>query len=179
MSQIVFNDKTYDIPAGYYAVATRAVSANVANLNGDYFPASVLEEAVSSYIGCQKVFVDHVTDIPEESSAEIDRTVSRGYVEDAVFKDDTIYLLIYVSKKFPELAEAILSGGINAVSMGCMSSVVCGVCGRADDCQHLRRIENGMAEEGEFEILDDVEFIEISFVFDPADPTALIYKVVW
>ena len=179
MSNIKFNGKIYDIPENYCAVATRAVSADRKNLNGDYFPADVLERAVSTYVDCQKVFVDHVTDIPEESAGDIDRTVSRGYVRDAVFKNDTIYLLIYVNKKFPQLCQSLLSGGINAVSMGCMSSVTCGICGAIDDCQHIRNLQSGDMNHGEYEILDDVEFIEISFVFDPADPTALIYKVVW
>ena len=177
MSSIGFCGKSYDIPSGYYAVATRAVTAGVPNLNRDYFPPEVLEDAADTYIGCEKVFVDHRTDF-DDTNPHLDKTYSRGYVKDAVYDEGVLYLLIFVSKKFKELAEAIISGEINAVSMGCECSITCSICG-AEDCSHLRDLAEGVLDEGMYELLSDVEFVEISFVFEPADPSALIYKVVW
>lgn len=177
MSSIGFCGSNYDIPFGYYAVATRAVTAGTPNLNRDYFSPEVLEDAADTYIGCQRVFVDHRTDL-DDTNPHLDKTFSRGYVKDAVYDNGVLYLLIFVSKKFKELAEAIISGEINAVSMGCECGIECSICGR-DDCSHLQALSEGEFDDDMYELLSDVEFVEISFVFDPADPTALIYKVVW
>lgn len=177
MSSIGFCGKSFDIPSGYFAVATRAVTAGVPNLNRDYFPPEVLEDATETYIDCPRVFVDHRTDF-DDTNPHLDKTFSRGYVKDAVYEDGVLYLLIFVSKKFKDLAEALIGGEINAVSMGCECSITCSICGE-EDCPHLEKLAEGYLEGDNYEILSDVEFVEISFVFEPADPTALIYKVVW
>lgn len=170
---IDFLGTDYKIPEGYIAVCVRAVSADSPNLNGDMFPLEELEKAQYSYVGCQNVFVDHVTEDTDEG-----RVVSRGYVG-AEGIDDTgcLDLLIFVSKEFPKLCSALLNGEINAVSMGCECEAVCGLCGR-NDCIHLDYLGLNTTDGYVFDILSQIQFEEISFVFEPADPTALIWEVV-
>ena len=172
-NQIEFLGKQYQIPKGYIAVCTRAVSADIPNLNGDLTPIDELSKAQYSYLGCKNVFVDHVT-----QDEGIDRVYTRGFVE-AEGIDDTncLCLLIMVSKEFPNLCNALLNGEINAVSMGCLCEAYCGLCGK-ENCIHMDYLGLNTTEGYVFDILQKVEFQEISFVFDPADPSALIWLVV-
>lgn len=177
MSTISFFGEIYHIPRGYIAVATRAVSSDAPNRNGDLFTPENLTEAAPTYEDCERVFVDHVTD--DGQSSGVDRVYSRGYVRAWHMSDGVLYLLIFVSKKFPELCDALATGKINAVSMGCECNFICGICGAHDGCEHTAYLGLDTTNGYAYDILTNIEFKEISFVFEPADPSALIYKVVW
>lgn len=169
---VEFLGSEYEIPEGYIAVCTRAVKPDVPNLNGDLFPSDQLEIAAKTYDGCQMVFVNHETE-----DEGIDRAYSRGYVEAEGFDDTgTLCLLIMVSKEFPNLIKALETGGVNAVSMGCEAEVECGICGKSY-CPHLSYLGCMTSDGYAYDILSDIAFEEISFVFEPADPTALIWLV--
>lgn len=175
-SQIFFNGVDYTVPEDKIAISTAAIHADIPNLNGDLIPWKELEKAAPQYIGCQNVFVDHVT--PGDGAYGFhspNKVESRGEVVDAYCdpEDKCLYLLIFVDKEFPELAEAVLTGALNAVSFGANADIVCGICGKTD-CSHIDN--RGMG--GNFDIMKNIEFSEISIVFDPADPLALFKKVV-
>ena len=169
---VEFLGSVYPIPEGFIAVCTRAVKPDVPNLNGDLFPTGELRKAAKTYDGCQMVFVNHETE-----DEGVDRAFSRGFVEAEGFDDSgTLCLLIMVSKEFPQLIEALETGGVNAVSMGCEAEVKCGICG-SDHCPHLSYLGCMTSDGYAYDVLSDIQFEEISFVFDPADPTALIWLV--
>lgn len=173
MACIDFLGKDYDIPDGYIAVCTRAVSPDIPNLNGDLFPLDELKKAAPQYEGLDRVFVDHETD-----EGGIDRVYSRGFVEaSGIDSSGCLCLLIMVSKRFPALIDSLETGGVNAVSMGCEAEATCGICGSTTGCRHMDFLGMNTTEGYAFDILTKIEFEEISFVFDPADPTALIWEV--
>ncbi|MBQ1427364.1 MAG: hypothetical protein IIZ04_00625 [Aeriscardovia sp.] len=173
---IDFFGKNYEVPPDKIAINTAALHADIPNLNGDEITYPELEKSYKQYIGCPNVYVDHV--VPEEEGAyglTIRNDVqSRGMVKDAYLNpaDKCLYLLIYVDKGFEGLSKAILSGALNAVSFGASADIVCGICGQ-DECEH---IEN-RGTDGNYDLMMNPQFEEISIVFDPADPLALFKEV--
>lgn len=174
---INFFGKTYEVPRDKIAINTAAIHADVPNLNGDEITYAQLKKAYKQYIGCPNVYVDHVT--PEEETSyglTVTHDIeSRGMVKDAYLnpEDKALYLLIFVDKGFSQLSSALLSGALNAVSFGASADIVCGICGK-DDCEHIE----SRGRDGNYDLMMDPEFEEISIVFDPADPLALFKEVV-
>ena len=170
MQTIHFNGRDFEVPEGRIAIDTAAIHADEPNLNGDLIPYPELEKAAPQYIGCRNVYVDHVT--PEETVRSIE---SRGEVLDAYCdpEERCLYLLISLDSSFPQLAEAVLSASMNAVSFGADADIECPICGK-NDCEHIDRRGTG----GNYDIMKNIDFREISIVFDPADPLALFRQVV-
>jgi len=175
---------------GFLYVTTRAISSRV-NANYDGWPPEEIQKSWRTFIG-RGVFVDH-------TNWDIDR--SRGVILDASIhenklasghEDVWVELLIEVdAEAYPKLAKAILSGEIDAVSMGAdVEYTICSVCdNRATDvlsyCAHIPQMKGKVvdtldAKTGSsikklcYEDCFGVSFFEISFVFDPADESALI-----
>ena len=177
MRVIHFNGRDFEVPEGRIAIDTAAIHADEPNLNGDLIPYSELEKAAPQYIGCQNVYIDHVT--PEEElgwGMTVQRDVeSRGEVLDAYCdpEDRCLYLLISIDSSFAELGDAILSASMNAVSFGADADIECPICGKSD-CRHI----DMRGTDGNYDILKNLEFREISIVFDPADPLALFRQAV-
>lgn len=192
MASIDFWGEIYEVPRGYVAVHTRAVTAGDGGLNRnfDYFPSDELEKAAPTYDGCDLVFVDHTytfTDDESEYEDGIDRSRTRGYVAAQHYDPDTdaLYLLIMVDKHFRSLADYILDGSIGAVSMGCTCRTYCSICGGEFDdwnpcecgaCPTFIGTVRGT--DLVYDVLRGIDFYEISFVFLPADGHALFLKVV-
>lgn len=96
-----------------------------------------------------------------------------------------IELLLEVdAQSFPKLARAIKEGKVNAVSMGAnVTHTICNICQKEaktvdDYCDHIKRkgIKYTRADGTKTSAYEDCynpNFFEISFVFDPADATAL------
>jgi len=95
-----------------------------------------------------------------------------------------IELLLEVDgKAFPKLAKALTSGQVNAVSMGCnVEYTLCSVCNNKaasvdEYCDHIKKkgttFKTGNISKVAYEDCYNVNFFEISAVFDPADVTAL------
>lgn len=193
--------KTTDKNDGYLYVRCRAISSRT-NRNHDGWPSSELAKAYKTFIG-RPIFVDHNNDdhkrtrgviVDSRLHVEDDKYSSIDpYYENAPenHKPPTwIELLLEVdSKTFPKLAKAIKNGDIDAVSMGANIQLsICSVCGHEaktpkEYCSHISskgaefEIESSSGEKirkRSFEDCVDINFFEISFVFDPADPTALI-----
>ncbi|HMD81368.1 MAG TPA: hypothetical protein VKE92_08685, partial [Anaerolineales bacterium] len=100
-------------------------------------------------------------------------------------------LLEVDAKTFPKLADHLKNGDIGSVSMGAnIDSSVCSVCAHeasapSEYCDHIKKkgitfeitAENGeKVRKKSYEDCYGINFFEISFVFDPADPTADILE---
>lgn len=100
-----------------------------------------------------------------------------------------IELLLEVDgKTFPKLAKALVEGHVNAVSMGCnVEYTLCSICNHKaatvdEYCDHVRKkgttFKTGRVDKISYEDCYNVNFFEISAVFDPADVTALFTEPV-
>lgn len=182
-----FGLESFTPQPGMIYTRVRAISARV-NRNFDGFESSELKRAYTSFEG-RPVFVNHENHDPSRTRGIV---VASAYREDN--DDRYIELLIEVdAQAFPKLAQEIADGNIDSVSMGCeVESTICSYCGNeADDlgdfCEHVlhhkgqtlqRAAANGEIEDVlVYEICRGVNFFEISFVFDPADETALAQTV--
>lgn len=107
------------------------------NNNLDCWSRGVLQKSYKSFIGSHN-FVEHIQ--VEE--------LSKGKIIDAVLRDigDSLYvdILVATNKKHTDLVEQILSGQMNAMSMGCsVDYTICTKCGNvASDetemCKHIK-----------------------------------------
>lgn len=164
---------------GYLYVSVRACSADVPNLNYDMLPDSELKTAYKTFIG-SPVYVNH-------SNSNVDR--ARGFIIDATYHDEDpndkwIEILMEMDEEtFPKLCHYIRTGEIDTVSMGLnCQSTTCSVCGNVaespvDFCNHIKG--KGLTYDGKlaYEICNGIEFFEESWVYDPADPTAMVQAI--
>lgn len=177
---------------GFLYITARAISSRV-NANFDAWSPEGLRESYQSFIG-KPVFVEHTNS---------DHRRTRGVILDAKLHEDRIKtangeypdvwveLLIEVDAlAFPKLAQAIINGDIDAVSMGAeIEASQCSICGQiAKDasayCDHIRSMKGRMVQITDEktgskvrklcyeECLPGYSFFEISFVVDPADESA-------
>jgi hypothetical protein len=200
-SRLAAVDPSSYSPDGYLYVRTRAISSRV-NKNNDGWPSAELEKSYGTFEG-RPVFVDHNNDDPERTrgvvawsklhvedgkEAALDPYYASAPQEH--LPPTWIELMIEVdAQEFPKLAEKIVKKEIDAVSMGADIEVSkCSVCGHeatnpSQYCSHVQK------KGAEFEVTSDtgekihkrayedchgITFFEISFVFDPADETALL-----
>lgn len=161
----------------------RALTANVPNANGDYFPDDELEKSYESFIG-KNLHLNHDAD---------DVAKAVGKIIDAWFvrTDGDIYVvcLCKIDKKLhPELARNIETGIIDSVSMGCScQECECSVCGckahnESEMCEHLknflgREIDVNGQKQKVSSINRGITFNELSLVGDPADSNAHMYQI--
>ena len=161
----------------------RALTANVPNANGDYFPEDELQKSYQSFIG-KNLHLNHDAD---------DVAKAVGKIIDAWFvkNEDDIYVvcLCKIDKKLhPELARNIETGIIDSVSMGCScQECECSICGckahnESEMCDHLKNFlgreitVNGKTEKVS-SINRGITFNELSLVGDPADSNAHMYQI--
>ncbi len=107
------------------------------NNNLDCWSRGVLQKSYKSFIGAHN-FVEHIQ--VEE--------LSKGKIIDAVLRDigDSLYvdILVATNKKHTDLVQQIISGQMNAMSMGCsVDYTLCTKCGNvASDetemCKHIK-----------------------------------------
>ncbi len=174
---------------GHIYTVTRAISARI-NQNFDGFPSSELKAAYKTFLG-KPCFVNHHNEDPLRARG---RVVGARYVEEGADK----YIQVIQeanARKYPVLAKEIIEGGIDAVSMGCVAaSTICSFCGNEatdmfDMCDHVLRFKGQILSRrndvtGAYEDIQVYEecrklgFFELSWVFDPADETALHSKVI-
>lgn len=161
----------------------RALTANVPNANGDYFPDDELEKSYESFIG-KNLHLNHDAD---------DVAKAVGKIIDAWFvrTDGDIYVvcLCKIDKKLhPELARNIETGIIDSVSMGCScQECECSICGckahnKSEMCEHLknflgREIDVSGQKQKVSSINRGITFNELSLVGDPADSNAHMYQI--
>lgn len=183
-----FAEFNYTPKPGFLYFTTRAISARV-NRNYDGFPSAELKKGYKTFLG-RPHFVNHTNHDPERARGDI---VGSVYKENG--KDKYIKLLIETDAKvFPRLAQEISSGNLDGVSMGVdVGKTICSFCNNVakapeDFCEHViymkgQVLERPNAETGKkeavlvYETCYDLNFFEISSVFDPADETALVQEV--
>ena len=168
---------------GTIITEVRAISARI-NQNFDAWPSDELREAHHTFIG-KPVFVNHNNHDPDRARG---RVVASRYV-DAGEEDRYVQVLQEVeASRFPMLAKELMEGGLDSVSMGAEArEVECSVCSNIstspfDACEHIPmkgaslRTANG-EETLVYEICRKISFFELSYVFDPADETAVASNV--
>ena len=161
----------------------RALTANVPNANGDYFPDDELEKSYESFIG-KNLHLNHDAD---DVAKAVGKIIDAWYVK----TDGDIYVvcLCKVDRKLhPELARNIETGIIDSVSMGCScQECECSICGKkahneAEFCDHLRHflgreIDVNGEKKKVSSINRGITFNELSLVGDPADTNAHMYQI--
>src|SRR3990170_8486957 len=187
------SDFQFNPEPGFLYVTTRAISSRV-NANYDGWPPEELRQAYGTFIG-RPVYVDHNNwDLKRSRGVVIDSKLYESKLGSG-HEDVWVQLLIEVdAQAFPKLAQSILDGDIDAVSMGAdVEYTVCSVCdNRAHDvlqyCAHIPQMKGREIDTFDhvsskrirklcYEDCYGVSFFEISFVFDPADESALISDV--
>lgn len=173
---------------GRILTVTRAISARV-NQNFDGFPSEELRKSYKTFLG-KPVFVNHMNEDPTRARG---RVIGARYVENGA--DKYIQVIQEVdAQKFPVLAKELLESGLDSVSMGCSAErTICSYChnvatGMFDMCEHVlnskgrtlkRQAANGQMEDVlVYEECRDLGFFELSYVFDPADETAVVSNLV-
>lgn len=175
-------------PDKFLYYRARAITANVPNQNGDFFPDTEIEKSYHTFRG-KGVYYNHDSDSPDKAF---------GIILDAIyFKDsDDKYVQILaaidkeeIEKKRPGLLKRIVEGKLRTTSMSCLvNECICSVCGNvATDpsslCIHMDpksphyikgRVINGSRV---YEINKGITFIEDSIVEVPADPTAYVFQI--
>ena len=192
----------YRTDDGYLYVRVRAISSRV-NKNHDGWPSAELDKSWRTFIG-KPIFVDHHNHDPSrargviaDAKIHVEDSQKAAALDPyyasapAAHKPPTwIELLLEVdAKRFPKLAKAIISGEIDSVSMGAnVEMSKCSHCGNEaatpdEFCNHIRSkgaLHDFVDEHGtktskkSYEDCYKIGFFEISFVFDPADETALV-----
>ena len=149
-----------------------------------------------TFVG-RPVFIDHNNSDPQRARGVVvdsmlhienpQRLASDSYWSKAPENHNPetwIELLLEIDgKSFPKLAKALLAGKVNAVSMGCnVEYTLCSICNHKaatveDYCSHIKKkgttFKTGSIDKLAYEDCYNVNFFEISAVFDPADVTAL------
>ena len=176
----------FEFKEGMLYTQVRAISNRI-NQNYDAWPSEELKKAYKTFIG-KPVFVNHANEDP---------TLARGRVIAARYLEagDDHYIEVVQeidAQRFPKLAREIREGGLDSVSMGVEAGrTFCSYCNKEavnepDFCDHVlfhkgekltREGANGPEEVLVYESCRDLHFFELSYVFDPADETAVVSKV--
>ena len=182
-------DEGFRLKPGYLYTVVRAISARV-NQNYDGWPSDELKKAYKTFIG-KPVFVNHENHDPTKARGVV---VASRYVENGMDKYIEVVQEIDAGR-FPKLAHEIKTGGLDSVSMGAEAGfTICSYChNKATDlhdmCDHvqlhkgktLSRFDKRTGSKEDvlvFESCHKISFFELSYVFEPADETAVASKVV-
>ena len=178
----------FEFKPGFIYAQVRAITARI-NQNFDGWPSAELKKSFRTFLG-KPCFVNH---------QNFDPKAARGKVVAARYKEagDDRYIETVMeidAMRFPKLAKEIKEGGMDSVSMGVEAGfTICSYCGnKAVDepefCDHVkfhkgeklsRTSKTGKKEEVlVYEKCYKLGFFELSFVFDPADETALVSRVI-
>ncbi|QIG58309.1 hypothetical protein SEA_SKOG_157 [Gordonia phage Skog] len=181
-------DQDWKPRQGFLYTVVRAISARI-NQNFDGWPSDELRKAAHTFVG-KPVFVNHVNEDPTAARGVI---VASRYVEAG--NDKYIECIQEVdAERYPKVAHEIVSGGLDSVSMGAEAGfTICSYCNNkaVDDrdlCDHVRmhkgstlprkNTKTGKVEDVlVYESCHKIAFFELSYVFDPADETAVASKV--
>lgn len=174
---------------GMLYTQVRAISARI-NQNFDAWPSEELKKSYRTFLG-KPVFINHNNDDPSRARGKV---IAARYVEAG---DDKYVEVIQEidAARFPKLAKEIREGGLDSVSMGVEAGLtICSYCdNRATDepefCDHVKyhkgdRLPRKNTKTGKVEDVLIYEncyklgFFELSMVFDPADETAVVSRVI-
>ena len=173
---------------GMLYTQVRAISARI-NQNYDAWPSEELKKSYRTFLG-KPVFVNHANEDPEKARGKV---IAARYVEAG---DDKYVEVIQEidAQRFPKLAREIREGGLDSVSMGVEAGLTkCSYCGNTatdepEFCEHVRHhkgeylprknTKTGKTEDVlVYENCYKLGFFELSYVFEPADESALVSRV--
>jgi len=179
----------FRVKPGFILVQTRAISARV-NQNYDGWPSEELKKSYKTFLG-KPCFVNHENHDPTKARGVV---IAARYVENGA--DRYIETIMEVdAQRFPKLAKELKTGGLDSVSMGAEAGQTkCSYCGNIatdlhDMCEHvkhhkgktLRRFDKKTGKHEDvlvYERCEKIAFFELSFVFEPADESAVASKVI-
>lgn len=174
------SEESVDIPAGWLLTRVRAISARV-NKNFDGFTSAELKKAYSTFEG-KPVFVNHVN---HDVNRARGRVAVANYHEHGKDKYIECFMLVD-GNAYPKLAKELREDNLDSVSMGCdIVSSRCSISSCRNEaknqfefCEHILN-KKGQMVDGElvFEECLGLSFFELSYVFDPADETAVMQSV--
>lgn len=175
-------------PEDYIFVAARAVTADVPNENKDCFGEYELlrlnneGEFVYETFNSDPLLTEHDdSDITTASGMIID-----AYYDDSAENDKKVINLLAIdTKKNSRLATKLLSKKVQGFSMGCVCDQTrCSACNNVavnpmEFCSHVKNkyLLNKVYGKQVFEWCEGVTFRELSYVGEPADPSALSLEV--
>jgi len=172
----------------------RALTANVVNINGDWFDHDELKKAYNTFVG-KGVYFNHDSENPDKAFGIIlAASYTPVYFNDDNYTDRYVELLGAVHRKAckekrPGLLEDIETGRMASTSMGVIAkSARCSICNtlahnKDELCEHTHpeniKYAKGRLVDGQpcFEYNYGLTFIEDSFVYVPADPTAKVLEI--
>lgn len=174
----------FRIRPGYLLTVVRAISARI-NQNYDAWPADELKKSYTSFLG-KPIFCNHTNDDPRDARGRI---IAARYCENG--DDKYIECIMEIdAQRFPILAKEIIEGGLDSVSMGAEAGfTLCSFCNNKatdlwDMCDHVKyhkgeKLIDPKTREAKlvYETCHNLGFFELSYVFDPADETAVVSKV--
>ena len=171
----------------------KAIEANKANNNGDYFSEEELIKACKTFEG-KPFFTNHDNQNIENA---------KGKIVFAEWNDETkaIYVVAFVDRQaYPHICRSIEEQYVSGTSMGCsVDYSECSICHniaeRTEDyCTHIRNrkgrkftgkardVKTGETKEFKdadvFEYNYGIKFIELSAVVDPACPSCTIQNII-
>lgn len=170
---------------GFTYVLVRAISARI-NQNYDAWPSEELKKTAHLWLG-RPIFVNHNNFDPSRARGVV---IAARYLEKGA--DKFIETIMEVdSQRFPKLAKELREGGLDSVSMGVEAGfTICSICnGKATDifdmCDHVKyhkgeylpHVKTGKRTLC-YENCYKLSWFELSFVFDPADETAVVSRVI-
>ena len=175
----------FKLRPGFIYTQVRAISARV-NQNYDAWPSGELKKYYRTFLG-KPIFVNHQNEDPTKARG---RVVAARYIEKGA--DKYIEVIQEVdAQRFPKLAKEIREGGMDSVSMGVEAGfTICSVCeNRATDifdmCNHIKLHKGEYLPHHKtgkktlvYENCYKLGFFELSYVFDPADETAVVSRVI-
>lgn len=188
-SDFKFNPET-NAANGYLYRISRAISTRV-NANYDGWPVDQVKQSYKTFNG-RPCFVEHNNSDPKRARGVILASIYKETKLNSGIIDGSVYCLEELdAQTFPKLANAVMDGELNGVSMGAdVEGTICSACGKyaskpAEYCAHIPKLKGQMTtvykngrkiESRVWENCIKPNFFELSSVFDPADESSLIVK---
>jgi hypothetical protein len=177
--------KDFEFVPGMLYTKVRAISARI-NQNYDAWPSGQLKTSYLTFLG-KPIFVNHANFDPDRARG---RVVAARYIENG--RDKYVETVMEVDAlNFPRLAAEIHNGGLDSVSMGVEAGfTICSFCGNKatdvfDMCDHVKFHKGSHLPDPRtgqpklvYEDCHKLGFFELSYVFDPADETAVVSQVI-
>lgn len=181
--------QNFKFKPGFVYTQVRAISARI-NQNFDGWPSGQLKQSYHTFVG-KPIFVNHQNKDYKRARGQV---VAARYVEAG--DDKYVDTIMEVdAQRFPKIAQEIIDGSMDSVSMGVECGfTICSYCHNKavdvpDFCDHVRfhkgqtlpryNEKTGATEDVlVYESCHKLGFFELSYVFDPADETAVVSRVI-
>ena len=171
----------------------KAIKANEANSNGDYFSVDELLKSYKTFEGVP-FFTNH-------DNQNVENARGKVIYAEWMPKENAVYTISFVDREaYPHICRSIEEEYITGVSMGAsVEYSICNICGNRaekteDFCSHIRdrkgrkfsgkakNVKTGEIKEFKnepvFEYNYGIKFIELSAVVDPACPSCKIQGLI-